>query len=99
MRRDLERRLARLEQGQGAGHILRTIRVTDYIDEARRKALAPGERIVLDWYSDVDFGVLARERITTDPVDEGHRCEGHPPLPPGYTDLPHLIVFRRMDDP
>jgi hypothetical protein len=45
--------------------ILRTI-ITDYIDEQRREALAPGERVVLDWYRDVNFGVLARERITTD---------------------------------
>jgi hypothetical protein len=56
MRRDLERRLARLEQGQGAGHILRTIRVYVLHRRVAPQSARPGERIVLDWYRDVDFG-------------------------------------------
>ena len=70
MRRDLERRLTRLERSRGVRHILRTIIVTDSIDEPRRNTLVPGERIVLDWYRDEEFEVWARERITTDAVDE-----------------------------
>jgi hypothetical protein len=41
--------------------------------------LAPGERIVLDYYRHCGLLIEARERITTDNGDEGLRCEpeGH----------------------
>ena len=94
MRRDLLRRLAKLEERDGpqALPLLRTVWITDCIEEPRRTALAPGERIVLDWYSDVNFEVLARERITTDLCDEGRRCEPSSPLPRRYTELAAPII-------
>jgi hypothetical protein len=101
MRRDLLRRLAKLEERDRpqALPLLRTVSITDCIEERQRKALAAGERIVLDWYSDVNFEVLARERITTDPGDEGRRCEASPPLPPRYTELAAPIILEIPADP
>ena len=100
MRRDLLRRLAKLEERRpNPLPLLRTVCITDFIEEPRRKTLAPGERIVLDWYSDVNFEVLARERITSDPCDQGHRCEPIPPLPRGYTEreAPIIVAVPALD--
>jgi len=47
----------------------------DAVDEGVRAAMGPGERIVVDWYRDLYGVVWARERITTDPTDQGQRCE------------------------
>jgi hypothetical protein len=80
MRRDLVRRLERIES-RWANVSRRVVCcwVHDRIEDARRNALADNERIVRDLYRvDGSFG-LARERITTDPADEGRSC-----LPGGY---------------
>jgi hypothetical protein len=41
----------------------------------RRKNLAPGERIVVDWYRDRNSLTIGRERITDEPEDLGRRCK------------------------
>lgn len=75
MKRDLLRRMTRLETRFGALDAPKFILLMDGNAQEPCKSLAPGERIVIDWYSDVDGFVLARERITTDPADDGRRCE------------------------
>jgi hypothetical protein len=40
-------------------------------------ALAPGERVVEDWFRDCGSMIWARERVTTETEDIGRRC------PPG----------------
>jgi len=100
MRRDLLRRLAKLERHRPeALPLLRHVWITDCVEEPRRTALCAGERIVLDWYSDVNFEVFARERITTDACDEGRRCEPSPPLPYGYSELAAPIIIEIPADP
>jgi hypothetical protein len=49
------------------------------ITEERRRNLEPGERVVLDYFRQNGFLIDAAERITTDPKDQGRRCE-----PGGY---------------
>jgi hypothetical protein len=75
LRRTLTGRIARLEQRMGKIESPKFIIVCDPVEAERRARLAPGERIVTDWYSDVDGFVLARERLTTDYADQGRRCE------------------------
>jgi len=80
MNRDLLRRVERLERQ--IPHEPRwptMLWMMDPIDQEVRAALAPGERIVDDWYRDMRGVVWARERITTDPTDHDQRCEkdGH----------------------
>ena len=75
MRNDLHRRLTRLERPQEDSGLPRFIVITHPIDALRRNALGPDEHIVLDWYSDVDGHILARERITSDATDQGWHCE------------------------
>lgn len=76
MTKTLSQRLLRLET-----HFQSTPRwpvmlwMMGQIERSRRKALAPNERIVQDWYRDFYDIVWARERITTDPADGGQRCE------------------------
>jgi hypothetical protein len=75
LRRTLAGRIARLEQRFGRVELRKFIVMCGSIGAERRVRLAPGERVVTDYYSDVDGFVLARERITTDPADEGRRAE------------------------
>ena len=75
LRRTLAGRIARLEQLSGRTALPKFMIVCDTIEPDRRARLAPGERIVTDWTSDVDGFVLARERLTTDRADQGRRCE------------------------
>ncbi len=52
--------------------------VSDRIAWERREALGEGERVVLDWYQCAcpKAGVFwARERITTNPLDQGRICQ------------------------
>jgi hypothetical protein len=81
MNKNLLRRLARLERWTPPeGPRWPTmVWMMNPMDEGARAALAPGERIVDDWYRDLYGVVWARERITTDPSDPGRRCErgGH----------------------
>jgi hypothetical protein len=105
LRRDLARRLARLEACIGRGNRGPVkLCYVDPIDEARREALAANERIVEDWYDDRDGVLWTRERITTDPNDEGQRC---PPggcleeimreLHPGWESDNECASSRRLD--
>lgn len=75
MRRDLLRRITRLETSSGHVRLPKFVLVTNSIAREQRESIAAGERIVIDWVNDVDGFVNARERITTDPADEGRRCE------------------------
>jgi hypothetical protein len=43
------------------------------------KTLAPGERVVEDWYRQGGGGIYVQERITSDPADHGRTCK-----PGGY---------------
>ena len=45
----------------------------------RRRNLAPGERVVVDWYRNWGTMTHGRERITQDPEDHGRACK-----PGGY---------------
>jgi hypothetical protein len=47
------------------------------VGREQESALAPGERVVEDWFRDCGSMVWARERLTTDTEDVGRRC------PPG----------------
>ena len=75
LRGSLARRIARLEQRLGGIEMPKFIVMDRPIEAERRAHLAPGERIVIDWYSDVCGWVSARERITTDPEDQGQQGE------------------------
>ena len=80
MNRELLRRVERLERRTPHEPRWPTmVWMMDPLDQGIRAALAPGERIVDDWYRDLYGVVWARERITTNPTDQGQRCEkgGH----------------------
>ena len=73
MNKQFARRLDRLERRLTPKPSYELVWVTGSVDEHRRRALAPGERIVLDEYGKSGSAILARERITTDPLDHGQR--------------------------
>jgi hypothetical protein len=78
MTKDLIRRLKRLEsrfEEVNCREVL--VWITHRVEDARREALADNERIVCDLYREVGQWGSARERIATDPADEGREC------PPG----------------
>ena len=79
MRKDLMRRLKRLESRFQEVDDVVLVWVTHRIEDARRDALADNERIVCDLYRQTGQFGSARERITTDPADEGRQCP-----PEGY---------------
>jgi len=80
MRRELMRRLKRLESRfQEMNRCVVLVWITHRVEAARREALADNERIVRDLYREVGQCGSARERITTDPADEGRECP-----PEGY---------------
>jgi hypothetical protein len=80
MTKTLSQRLDWLEiRLQGTKHWPVMIWMMEPIERSRRKALAPNEHIVEDWYRDFHDIVWARQRIATDPADGGQRCE-----PGGY---------------
>jgi hypothetical protein len=80
MRKDLMRRLKRLESRfEEVNCRVVLVWITHRVEDARREALADNERIVCDLYREVGQWGSARERITTDPVDEGRECP-----PEGY---------------
>src|ERR1700730_407765 len=45
------------------------------VDAARKQNLADGERIGVDWYREWNRIASGRERITSDPNDQGRRCK------------------------
>ena len=76
MRKDLFKRVAQLESLVEPKPGLLLVWVTHAIKTARKNCLADGERVVCDLYAWHSSGVAyGRERITTDPADEGRRCE------------------------
>ena len=74
MTKHLARRLRRLELRHAIVEIPKFVVGTTTIDAERRASLTAGERIVWDWVSDMDGFVVARERITCYPADQGLRC-------------------------
>jgi hypothetical protein len=74
MRKELMRRLKRLESRFGEGKPVVLVWVRHRIEDTRRDALADQERIVCDLYREVGYCGSARERITIDPADEGREC-------------------------
>jgi hypothetical protein len=74
MRKDLLRRIAQLEQRSLPKEIPPFVVIVDAIGAERRKSLADNERIVEDWFRNDHNFVLASERITSVPGDEGRRC-------------------------
>jgi hypothetical protein len=73
MSRNLIRRIDRLERLWSAPAGARSP-VVLCIEREDERALAPGERIVHDWFRDCGSTVWARERVSTDKADEGRRC-------------------------
>jgi hypothetical protein len=70
MRKDLIRRLEKLEASQEEFQIVGVVWQTETPDS--RRALAPNERRVEDWYVTPDDVICElKERITTDPSDSG----------------------------
>jgi hypothetical protein len=41
----------------------------------RVQNLAPGEHVVVDWYTHVNNMLWGRQRIATDPADQGRKCK------------------------
>ena len=73
------RRLGQLQAQMTPQQIHSTVFIWHWIPKERRENLAPGERIVLDHYRRSGCAISALQRITTDPNDQGRRCE-----PGGY---------------
>lgn len=81
MRKDILRRLKRLEQRIGPEEwplyvviLASDPEEADPIGAKEPASLGPDERIVVDWIRNDEPYVLARERITSDPSDMGRRC-------------------------
>src|SRR3954466_4660644 len=72
MSRNLIRRIDRLERLWSAPEGARSPLVLCIGHDETE--LAPGERIVQDWFRDSGSTVWACERVTTDRSDEGRRC-------------------------
>ena len=96
MKKPLVQRLERLEVKLLPAKRIVLRWICHSIEKSRRRSLAPNERIVLDLYGEVDETCWARERITTDPEDQG-RCyaigdfpqELHPPCSVASRDAPN----------
>ena len=76
MTRSLTQRIGKLEALYAAPKQIRSPLVM-LVERALETALAPGERVVEDWFRDRGSMVWARERVTTETEDSGRRC------PPG----------------
>jgi hypothetical protein len=75
MKKALLQRLERLEAQSKPIKPIGLIWICHLIEKSRRQSLAANEHIVLDVYGEIEGTGWARERITTDPQDEG----GHYP--------------------
>jgi hypothetical protein len=71
---NLRFRLTRLEQRHGRTELPKFILLCTS-DSTNSDSLAPGERIVTDWITDIDGYVVGTKRITEDPDDHGRRCD------------------------
>jgi hypothetical protein len=77
VKKALLQRLERLEAQLKPAKPIALIWIYHVIEKRRRQSLAADERIVLDVYGETGETGWARERITTDPQDEGRH------YPPG----------------
>jgi hypothetical protein len=75
MKKTLLQRLEQLEAQSKRAKPIVLIWIYHVIEKSRRQSLAANERIVLDVYGETGETGWARERITTDPQDDG----GHYP--------------------
>jgi hypothetical protein len=67
--------------------------VANALPRERKKNLAPGARVVIDWYRNVNGVSWGRERISTDPADEGRHCRrGGLPLRRDSRAAPGLLL-------
>jgi hypothetical protein len=84
MSRNLKRRIARLEQSIGKMslpwmHVALTM---------EGPPVGPGERIVEDWLSADNGLIVTLERVTSDPNDQGKRCQPKLDWARGYFEPP-----------
>jgi hypothetical protein len=73
---NIERRLRKLEAKRNPPQQMTVdglALVTHGLPAGRK--LAPGERVVIDWYDHSECQLSGRERITTDPADKGRHCK------------------------
>jgi hypothetical protein len=68
--------------------------VWHWIPRERKQNLAPGERVVVDWYRSVPGMLLGRERIATDPADQGRKCFRNGYLLDVLTEIHHQCAYR-----
>jgi hypothetical protein len=73
MRGSLQTRIDRLEARCAASKLPRSPLVM-LVEREQEGELAPGERVVEDWFRDCGPIVWARERVTTETEDQGRRC-------------------------
>jgi hypothetical protein len=71
--------------------------ITCPITEERRRNLEPRERTVLDYFRQDGLLISAVERITTDPKDQGRRCEAGGYLEEVIRELHEDCYFRGRD--
>jgi hypothetical protein len=76
--RNIENRLRKLELKMEL-HERQSCRavgwVTEHLPTERIQNLAANERVVVDWFRDCGGFVPGRQRISTDPADQGRHCE------------------------
>jgi hypothetical protein len=73
MSRNLIKRIDRLERLWSAPEGARS-RLVLCITSEHQTAVAPGERMVQDWFRDCGSTVWAHERVANNKADEGRRC-------------------------
>jgi hypothetical protein len=75
--RDIENRLRKLESKLKPSERppVRMAAVMHALPGKRKRNLAAGERIVVDWYRDFGGVIEGRERISTDLADRGRVCK------------------------
>jgi hypothetical protein len=72
----IDRKLRKLEMARASreqGVCRKLAAVWHGAPTERIRALAPGERVVIDWYRDGST-LWGSHRITTDPADRGRKC-------------------------
>ena len=93
MNRNLIRRIDKLERLWSAPERARSPLVLCIASEHEAE-LAPGERMVQDWFRDCGSIVWARERVTTDRADEGRHCPARGYLLDVLEDFHHGCPWR-----
>jgi hypothetical protein len=76
--RNIETRLRRLEAKLNPPEkpvVIGLATVANPLPRERKKNLAAGESVVIDWYRNVNGVSWGRERISTDPADQGRHCQ------------------------